>query len=68
MRDMIAVLENRDIRGRDLMDISYTLFEGRRHFMHRCAIVIQDKDDALYVLKQAVDGEKLPRLFYAVEG
>jgi polyketide synthase PksN len=63
IRDMIEVLQNKDLQEQDLSQISYTLLEGRQHFNHRCAIVIQDREDAVYVLKQADRGEKLPNLF-----
>ena len=61
--DMIEVLQNKDYQAQDLSQISYTLLEGRQHFTHRCAVVIQDREDAVYVLKQAGNREKLPNLF-----
>ncbi|EGD45651.1 6-deoxyerythronolide-B synthase, partial [Ruminiclostridium papyrosolvens DSM 2782] len=60
IQDMITVLQN---KGQDLLRISYTGLEGRQHFNHRCAIVIQDHDDAIYVWKQAGSRERLPNLF-----
>ena len=39
-------------RTHDLRRISFTLLEGRWHFRHRCAIVIQDRDDAIQVWRQ----------------
>ena len=63
IRDIIEVLRNSNIQEHNLAQISYTLLEGRQHFNHRCAVVIQDREDALYVLKQADGREKLPNLF-----
>ena len=51
------------IQAFDLTQISYTLLEGRQHFQYRCALVIRDREDAVYVLKQASGSEKLPNLF-----
>jgi polyketide synthase PksN len=50
----------------NLARISYTLLQGRHHFAHRCAVVIQDAADAVYVLKQVGAGEKRPNLFQGV--
>ena len=63
IKDMIEVLQNDDIQAQDLLRISYTLLKGRQHFNHRCAIVIRDREDGVYVLKQAGGKEKLPNLF-----
>jgi polyketide synthase PksN len=63
IQDMITVLQKRDLQEKDLLQISYTLLEGRQHFNHRCAIVIQDCDDAIYVWNQAHGRESLPNLF-----
>jgi polyketide synthase PksN len=60
-KEMIAWLEKGDHES--LSEISLTLLEGRQHFPHRCAIVVQDKEDAIYVLKQIGGKEKLPNLF-----
>ena len=49
-----------------LARISYTLLEGRHHFAHRCAVVIQNAADAVYVLTQADAGGKRPNLFQAI--
>lgn len=46
-----------------LADISYTLLLGRQHFNHRFAVVIQDHDQAIALLKQLGTREKLPNLF-----
>jgi acyl transferase domain-containing protein/acyl carrier protein len=52
INDMVACLENGEVH--DLARISYTLLEGRWHFQHRCAIVIQDREDAVQVWSQVV--------------
>jgi acyl transferase domain-containing protein/acyl carrier protein/SAM-dependent methyltransferase len=59
--DLIKVLENGTIG--DLLHISYTLLEGRQHFNHRCAIVVQEREDVIHVLKQVESMEKIPGLF-----
>ena len=64
IRDLIEVLQNREIQEQDLSQMSYTLLEGRQHFNHRCAVVIQDREDAVYVLNQVGRREKLPNLFH----
>ena len=61
--DLIDTLQNKDSREPDLAEISYTLLEGRQHFSHRCAVVVQGREDAVSVLQQADQGEKLPNLF-----
>ena len=67
IQDMIALLEDRSkpapVYARDLAAISYTLLEGRQHFNHRCAVVAQDRENAVYILKQTGGSEKLPNLF-----
>jgi polyketide synthase PksN len=63
IKDMIEILQNRDITEQELARISYTLLEGRQHFEYRCAIVIQDREDAVYILQQVGGKEKLPNLF-----
>ena len=63
IQDMITVLQKKELTEKDLFAISYTLLEGRQHFNYRCAIVIQDCDDAIYVWKQVHSRERLPNLF-----
>jgi acyl transferase domain-containing protein/acyl carrier protein len=63
IKDIMNGLHNKNWQGQSLSQISYTLQEGRQHFNHRCAIVIQDREDAIHVLKQVGRGEKLPNLF-----
>ncbi|PEU20472.1 hypothetical protein CN526_28270, partial [Bacillus wiedmannii] len=62
IKDMMSVLQDKE-RQVDLSQISYTLLEGRHHFTHRCAVVIQDQEDAMYVLNQMKSRERLPNLF-----
>ncbi|WP_115460544.1 SDR family NAD(P)-dependent oxidoreductase, partial [Enterobacillus tribolii] len=47
-----------------LRAMSHTLLNGRQHFAHRCALVIQDAEDARYVLQQALQGGKRSNLFH----
>ncbi|OIB02943.1 mixed polyketide synthase/non-ribosomal peptide synthetase [Paenibacillus sp. LC231] len=63
IRDMLHALVNEKWDEEDLQHISYTLLNGRVHFSHRCAVVIQDLGDAVYVMKQAGNSEKVPNLF-----
>jgi len=62
IRDMVSALQKDEAKEQDLSLISCTLLEGRHHFQHRCAIVVQDVEDALYVLQQ-VGKEKRPNIF-----
>jgi polyketide synthase PksN len=62
IKEMIASLEEKS-GHESLSRISYTLLEGRQHFTHRCAIVVQDREDVIYVLKQVGEKEKIPNLF-----
>jgi 3-oxoacyl-(acyl-carrier-protein) synthase/acyl carrier protein len=61
--DMISLLQYNTLDIQDIRDISYTLLKGRQHFNYRCALVVQDAEDAAYILKQAGGKEKLPNLF-----
>ena len=63
INDMIIFLESKNGYDQDLSQISYTLFEGRHHFQHRCAIVIRDREDAVYAWKQVGGKEKFPNVF-----
>ncbi len=60
---LIGVLRDQTGGIGTLPSISYTLLEGRQHFDCRCAVVIQDAEDAVYVLQKAGGREKLPNLF-----
>ncbi|ARE86646.1 SDR family NAD(P)-dependent oxidoreductase [Clostridium formicaceticum] len=61
--DMIILLQKKDCPEQNLAQISYTLLEGRQHFKYRCAIVVQDCDDAMYIWKQVGSKEKPLNLF-----
>ena len=63
--DLIDLLQRQDA-PLNLARISYTLLEGRHHFAHRRAVVIQDAADAVYALQQAGAGDKRPNLFQGV--
>ena len=63
IKDMIGFLQNKELLQYDLAQISYTLLEGRQHFQYRCAVVIQDRESAIYVLRQLERKEKLPNVY-----
>ncbi|MGP3972320.1 beta-ketoacyl synthase N-terminal-like domain-containing protein, partial [Streptomyces sp. 6N223] len=48
-----------------LASVSRTLMSGRHHFAHRCALVAQDREDAVRLLRQAAEGARVPRLYRA---
>ena len=60
--NMATFLEKEEMQKEDLYRTSYTLFEGRHHFQYRCAIVIEDKENALYTWDQ-LGKESRPNLF-----
>jgi acyl transferase domain-containing protein/acyl carrier protein/SAM-dependent methyltransferase len=60
IEQLIAVLEQ---RAEDLPAMSHTLLCGRQHFQHRCAFVAEDREAALYGLRQAIGRERTPNLF-----
>ncbi|HEX2924645.1 MAG TPA: SDR family NAD(P)-dependent oxidoreductase, partial [Ruminiclostridium sp.] len=62
LEEMVSALEKLKGQG-DLRQVSYTLLEGRQHFKHRCAVVVQDLEDAVYLLKKAGTDERLPNVF-----
>ena len=64
IKDMIVFMESKNELGEDLSQISYTLLEGRHHFQYRCAVVIQDKEEAIYAWKQVGGKKKLPNMFH----
>ncbi|MFE6775905.1 SDR family NAD(P)-dependent oxidoreductase [Streptomyces sp. NPDC057702] len=45
-----------------LASVSRTLMSGRHHFALRCAVVVQDRDDAVRLLREAAAGVKIPNL------
>ncbi|CAN7769214.1 SDR family NAD(P)-dependent oxidoreductase [Rhizobium leguminosarum] len=51
IKDAIAFLK-KNPSAQDLHAMSYTLLCGRQHFGHRCAIVVQDHEDALHLWGQ----------------
>src|SRR5699024_8294947 len=61
--DLIDYLESPEGQKADLLQVSYTLLNGRQHFRHRWAMVAYQKEDALYALKQAIKKENAPNLF-----
>ncbi|CAM2010015.1 SDR family NAD(P)-dependent oxidoreductase [Acanthopleuribacter pedis] len=52
---LIAVLEGDD--APDLTAAATTLLTGRFHFPFRCALVVEDTADALYLLRQSESGD-----------
>ena len=63
--DLIAVLEQPDWSANELPAMSHTLLCGRQHFSHRCALVAEDREAALYGLRQALGRERTANLFAA---
>ena len=63
--DLIAVLEQPDWSANELPAMSHTLLCGRQHFSHRCALVAEDREAALYGLRQALARERTANLFAA---
>ena len=61
--ELIDVLEQHDRSAPGLLAMSHTLLCGRQHFGHRCAIVVEDREAAVYGLKQAGGRERAPNLF-----
>ncbi|MGY0063720.1 SDR family NAD(P)-dependent oxidoreductase [Streptomyces sp. LZ34] len=51
-----------DAGARFLASVSRTLMTGRHHFAHRCAVVVEDGDDAVRMLREAAAGAKIPNL------
>nr|WP_330377434.1 SDR family NAD(P)-dependent oxidoreductase [Cellulosilyticum ruminicola] len=60
IEDLIAWLEKEDIQ---LERVSYTLMAGRMHFNHRLAVVVKNRQEAIEVLKKAIDSESVPNVF-----
>lgn len=59
-----TLLESKDVNAAELASISYTLLEGRCHFLLRCAVVIEQGEEAAYVLRQSLDGEYRPNFYH----
>lgn len=63
VNQMIMTMENKNLSGQWITDIAYTLLAGRHHFKYRCAVVVRDKEDAIYTLRQFLRNDKRPTLF-----
>jgi polyketide synthase PksN len=61
--DLMACLRGREWADEELRRMSYTLLQGRHHFQYRCALVVQDREDAKAVLQQAFQGANTPNFF-----
>jgi polyketide synthase PksN len=61
VEDLAAYLEGTG--GAELSDVAYTLMAGRQHFRHRLAVVVQEREDAVAVLRQAAAGATLANCF-----
>jgi len=46
-----------------MASVAMTLAERRQHFQYRYALVVQDVEDAVMVLQQLQNDEKLPKIF-----
>src|SRR5699024_8179041 len=64
--DLIDYLESPEGQKADLLQLSYTLLNGRQHFRHRYVVVVKDKTDTLHLLKQFKVGETLPNSYKGV--
>jgi acyl transferase domain-containing protein/aryl carrier-like protein len=63
LTDLADHLEGRPHEEGDyLASVSRTLITGRFHFAHRCAVIAQDLDDAVRLLREAAAGAKIPNL------
>ncbi|HYM35780.1 MAG TPA: beta-ketoacyl synthase N-terminal-like domain-containing protein, partial [Steroidobacteraceae bacterium] len=63
-KDLLEVLkdERRNWDGTALAALSYTLLNHRQHFNHRCAVVIEEREQAITLLEKHGRGETLPTL------
>ncbi|RZK99246.1 MAG: SDR family NAD(P)-dependent oxidoreductase, partial [Rubrivivax sp.] len=66
VQDLVDALKARAWSAQELKAMSLTLLTGRQHFSHRCAVVVQDREDAIHVLQQVSSKERLPNLFRGV--
>ncbi|GCF07146.1 hypothetical protein KDI_07100 [Dictyobacter arantiisoli] len=57
---MLTFLQAHNAQDFDLTALSYTLMIGRQHFAQRCAMVVQDYEDALQALQRAAQMEAWP--------
>ena len=60
---LLAFLQKADARPADMAGLAMTLADRRQHFRHRRALVAQDLDDAVNLLRQLRQGEKSPKIF-----
>jgi amino acid adenylation domain-containing protein len=44
-------------REQSIADVAFTLDQGRRHFLHRCAIVVRDREHAVALLSEHASPE-----------
>lgn len=63
VEEMIAFLRSERAQKGELLQMSYTLLRGRQHFLHRCAVVVQDLEETIRVLQQALHMDRWPTLF-----
>jgi acyl transferase domain-containing protein/NAD(P)-dependent dehydrogenase (short-subunit alcohol dehydrogenase family)/acyl carrier protein len=68
IRDLCSVLEGTSCARERLHALSFTLLTGREHFPCRCAIVAEDSEQALLLLRDILEGrtrqgQSLERLF-----
>ncbi|MGA8164524.1 MAG: SDR family NAD(P)-dependent oxidoreductase, partial [Waddliaceae bacterium] len=63
IHDMLKALQSIKGENERLTATSYTLQVGRHHFSHRCAIVIEDLEDAVYVYNKVKGGERPSNVF-----
>lgn len=68
LSDLADHLDTHGDEGDPLASVSRTLMTGRYHFLHRCALVVQDRNDAVELLRRAAAGAKQPRLYRATVG
>lgn len=64
VKEMIVAMETGNLTNTRITDIGYTLLSGRHHFRYRCALVVRDREDAIYVLNQFEKKERRPNLFF----
>lgn len=64
IKEMIIEMETGNLANTRITDIGYTLLSGRHHFRYRCALVVRDREDAIYVLNQFEKKERRPNLFF----
>jgi polyketide synthase PksN len=63
INNMMQLLQSRSWTTQEMHAISHTLLAGRQHFAYRCAIVVEDAQDAIRAWQQASSTQKPPNLF-----